>query len=48
MINLVGISDLSIRFAGERTVHAVNDLGFSRKPRAGIAQIGVVTPRDYG
>jgi hypothetical protein len=30
MTNLVGISDLNIRFAGERTVHPINDLGFSR------------------
>jgi peptide/nickel transport system ATP-binding protein len=29
MSNLVEISDLSIRFTGERTVHAVNDISLS-------------------
>ena len=29
MTNLVEVSGLNIRFTGERTVHAVNDLSFS-------------------
>ena len=29
MSNLVEVRDLNIRFTGERTVHAVNDLSFS-------------------
>ena len=37
MINLVEVRGLNIRFAGERTVYAVNDL-----------KIGVVTSGIYG
>ena len=29
MSNLVEVRDLNIRFAGDRTVHAVNDLSFT-------------------
>src|SRR5437773_1941616 len=40
MTNLVEISDLNLRFTGERTVHAVNDLSFTLREGEVLGLLG--------
>jgi peptide/nickel transport system ATP-binding protein len=48
MTNLADVTGLNIRFTGDRTVHAVNDLSFSSGELENPLQIPVVTPANYG